>query len=298
MIHEIGNDRIRIRVKSLGAELTSLQHAGGFEYLWQGSEDSWTGQSPILFPVIGGLPEGRYTWQGKRYEMASHGFARKKEWQLLENESGADRLVLELIDDADTRAQYPFSFRLRIIYELRDSGFSLSYQVKNTGDGLLPFSIGGHPAFRCPLEEGKSFGDYQLTFERPEKTLRYMKGEALLTGEAREFVLEDGILPLDYKDYADCAVILRKFESRSITLEGRPGGISGRRSVKVDFDGFPDLGIWTHKNAKGPYICIEPWFGVDSTEEEEADSDFSTKTGMIQLPAGDEFKAGFRVDIT
>ncbi len=293
MIHEIGNDKIRIKVKSLGAELSSLQSADGHEYLWQGSENSWTGQSPVLFPVIGGLTNNSYTWQGKRYAMASHGFARKMNWQLLESESTTDCLVFELTDNEDSRAQYPFAFRLRLTYALRDNGFFLGYTVENTGDDVLPFSIGGHPAFCCPMENGYSFTDYQLRFEAPEDTRRYLKGD-LLTGETEPFRLENGVLPLDYETFSDCAIILREFASRTITLEGG----SNAHSVNVDFEGFPDLGIWTHMNAKGPFICIEPWFGVDSTVGVSGDEDFATKSGMNQLPPGAIFNAGFTVGVS
>ena len=53
MIYTLTKDRISIRVSSLGAELKSVC-LDGFEYLWQGDPTYWKGQSPILFPIIGG----------------------------------------------------------------------------------------------------------------------------------------------------------------------------------------------------------------------------------------------------
>ena len=75
MTREISNGYLVFGVESLGAELTSLRTVDGHEYLWQGSSESWMGRSPVLFPVIGGLPGGRYVLDGREYGMASHGFA-------------------------------------------------------------------------------------------------------------------------------------------------------------------------------------------------------------------------------
>ena len=64
------NDRIGIAADTLGAELTSLKTADGLELLWQGDDNHWKSRSPILFPVVGGLPDDQYELEDKRYKMA------------------------------------------------------------------------------------------------------------------------------------------------------------------------------------------------------------------------------------
>ena len=46
------NENVSVTLKSLGGELTSIKDASGTEYLWQGNPDFWSGQAPVLFPIV------------------------------------------------------------------------------------------------------------------------------------------------------------------------------------------------------------------------------------------------------
>jgi len=294
MIHKIGNKELVFGVKSFGAELTSLRSTDGFEYLWQGSPDSWNGRSPILFPIIGGLQNNRYSLDGREYGMASHGFARKKEWKLTE-QSGSS-LVFTLESDDETLALYPFRFKFRMSYSLHGPALEVSYKIENKDRKDMPFSVGGHPGFRCPLEEGCSFEDYHLRFTRPEKTLRHIKEGKLLTGKTEAFELPDGILKLNYETFRRGAVILSDFASDSIILERQNDPETGR-AIRMDFPGFTHLGLWTFPDSPQPYICIEPWFGMDSTSGRNSDENLRTKAGMKTLIPGEIFTSTFSLTI-
>ena len=39
------------------------------------------------------------------------------------------------------------------------------WKVENPNDKKMYFSIGGHPAFNCPLKEGEKQEDCQLVFD-------------------------------------------------------------------------------------------------------------------------------------
>lgn len=292
MVHEIENSSLKVGVDTLGAEMTFLRTSEGTDYLWPGSKDSWTGRSPVLFPVIGGLQDDQYCLGDRSYKMASHGFARRRQWSL--KDRGNHHLVFQLKADPETLADYPFDFRLRITYRIDGPGVTVEYGLRNSGNSPMPFSLGAHPAFRCPLEKGLKFDDYRLVFNRPENTVRFLKDGALLSGETVPFKLPDGILPLRHRDYEDGAIVLRKFASDSITLESARGS----RSVKVDFPGFTDLGIWTFGPSPAPFICIEPWFGSVSISGVPGDCDLRTKTGMRTLKAGEDFTAAFTISLT
>ena len=293
MTRRIRNESLEIGVDSMGAELSSLRTSDGHEYLWPGSTGSWTGRSPILFPIIGGLPGDSYFWKGRKYEMNSHGFARKSEWEFLENESASERLVFELTENESTLEQYPFPFRFRMKYTLNGASLAIDYDIVNTGNGEMPFSVGAHPGFRCPIEEGLAFSDYRLRFDGPVQTLRHLKEGKLLTGKTMPFELKEGLMPLNHDDFINGAIILRDSPTDSILLESEQGD----RSVRVDFPGFPDLGIWTFPDAPAPYICIEPWYGVDSTAGTREDGDFATKSGMMILSPGERFKSRFTTSV-
>ena len=55
------NENVSVTLKSLGAELTSIKDASGTEYLWQGNPEFWSGQAPVLFPIVGCLRNGTAT---------------------------------------------------------------------------------------------------------------------------------------------------------------------------------------------------------------------------------------------
>lgn len=289
MNYSIDNGILTVSVDSLGSELSSIKTTDGQEYLWQGATDSWMGRSPILFPIIGGLPDDSFVLDGKTYSMASHGFARKREWEKYQSEPASLTMILE--SDALTRDQFPFDFKFKMHYTLSGSKLEVKYDIENTGETELPFSVGGHPGFNCPLEDGFSFDDYQLRFDQAENTVRHLKEGKLLTGKTEAFKIPDGILPLNHSLFDRGAIILRDFESRSLILERKEGG----RSVSVDYTGFPDLGIWSFPAKPAPYICIEPWFGVDSTKGDDAD--LRKKSGIVFLEPGRHFEAQFSITI-
>ena len=77
------NEQLEIAVASLGAELQSIKDAQGKEYLWQADERFWPRHSPILFPIVCGLWNGKYRIDGFEYALERHGFARDSEFQLI-----------------------------------------------------------------------------------------------------------------------------------------------------------------------------------------------------------------------
>lgn len=289
MVHVIGNKVMKIGVDSLGSELTSIQTLDGFEYLWPGSAESWMGRSPLLFPVIGGLPDDKLILDGNEYAMQSHGFARKMDWKLLEG--GSDFLTFVLESGKETRRQYPFEFRFILRYRLKGFSLEVNYHIENLDENEMLFSVGGHPGFRCPLEEGLSFDDYHLRFDKPESTVRHMKEGNLLNGITEPFNLPDAKLALNHDLFKRGAIILRQFKSECLILESEKGS----RSLRVDFSGFPDLGIWSFPAKPAPFICIEPWFGVDSTVGD--DGDFRKKSGIVSLEPGGNFESLFVITV-
>lgn len=273
MLYHIDNERLFCTVDSFGAQLHSIKgRATKREYLWQGDPTVWYGQAPILFPIVGRLKGDAYRYQGAAYTMPKHGFARKSEFTPVLQER--DRIVLELRDSETTRVCYPFAFVLRAEFRLKGNALMASMTVKNAGPDAIYFSIGAHPGFNCAM------GDV-LRFSEPE-TLRseWIDGESLLAGDsypvlnsAKDITLHDHLFDKD-------ALILQGVKSRCLTLVR-----GGEDWVIFDLGAPPVLGIWARPAA--PYVCIEPWFGVNDGQEDTPD--FSQKRLINALTPGDTF---------
>ena len=139
------NENVSVTLKSLGGELTSIKDASGTEYLWQGNPDFWSGQAPVLFPIVGCLRNGTATiGDSKTCSFGRHGLARKLEFTLVS--SSETCAIYSLKADDSTKEQYPYDFELQMIYELTDHGVKVSHKVINHGDIVMPYCIGGHPA--------------------------------------------------------------------------------------------------------------------------------------------------------
>lgn len=71
MEQTLSNKLLTVTASSVGAELQSIRsNLTGHEYLLQGDPFYWKRRSPILFPIVGTV------WDGKEYAMNQHGFAR------------------------------------------------------------------------------------------------------------------------------------------------------------------------------------------------------------------------------
>ena len=69
MVYELSNEMLTAQFSDMGAELMSLKNnKTGQEYMWHGDKKYWGRRSPILFPMVGRLREGKYTYNGKEYK--------------------------------------------------------------------------------------------------------------------------------------------------------------------------------------------------------------------------------------
>lgn len=124
MKYVLNNGVLSVTVESLGAEPVSVS-AGGKERLWQNENGAWAGHAPVLFPVCGhfGIRLG-----GIEYPVRAHGFAKKKEFTLCAR--GEDFFELQIEEDSETLAVYPFRFAFTVRYALKGSALVVSYTVK------------------------------------------------------------------------------------------------------------------------------------------------------------------------
>ena len=282
MFYTIENDYLTAQINDAGAELHSIVNKeNGVEYLWQGNPDSWYGQSPVLFPFIGRLLDDKYRYNGKEYTMQKHGFARKRTFEVVSCEK--NEAVFVLRSDDTTRPDYPFEFELFVKFTLVGKVLRATHTVVNQTDGEMYFSLGGHPGFNCAM------GDY-LEFDLPEtldtetidsESIRIAEKTPVLRNEKRITITED--------IFKNDALILSGIRSKAVTLRSDKHD----RAVRFTFGDVPFLGIWAKPGA--PYVCIEPWCGVNDDRNKRAD--VSEKEGIVRLPKGGVFDLVYTAEI-
>ncbi|MDB5235914.1 MAG: hypothetical protein JWR44_2907 [Hymenobacter sp.] len=282
--------RCRATFSAHGAELISLvTSVNSLEYVWPGDPAVWARHAPVLFPLVGRLPNDAYQHEGQGYKLPQHGFARDQEFAVVHH--SPTELVFRLQHDETTRAVFPFAFELTISYILHDTQLTVRWDVRNPAlDQPLLFSIGAHPAVRCPLLPGEAFEDYYFEFDHPVTLERHLLQGGLLTGETAPVLREGHELPLSYELFADDALVFKHYDFTSLTLRSRKSA----HFARFRFDGFPYLGLWT-KGAGAGFVCVEPWHGIASPAGEPGE--LREKEGILTLEAGQVFSATYSVEV-
>ncbi len=234
-----------------GAELRSFKKADK-EYMWQADPAFWARTSPVLFPFVGAVNEGKFYYKEKAYPMGQHGFARDMDFTLVEKTENTCLYTLSSNDE--TLAKYPLPFTLTIGYELRDNALKVLWKVENPGTENLEFSIGAHPAFNCTLEE---------------TTIRIMKngmgkaafnnsvfGKGLLTAEKKDVPLEDGYMKLHANSFDGDAFVIEDGQTDCVEILDD----EKNKILSVSYTS-PLVGIWSPPTKNAPFLCIEPWYG-------------------------------------
>ncbi len=265
------------RIISKGAELKSYI-ADGKELMWCADEKYWGKTSPFLFPMIGNLRNGKTVINGKEYSISKHGFARDNEFVV---ENIADNTaVLSFESNDKTLESFPFDFKVTITYTLTEKTLEIAYAVENRSGGKMPYCIGAHPAFACD----KAFDSYKLVFAENETVNSpVMNLETRMWGDNNRIKRLDNSneYSLNYSLFDNDCVYFDTIKSKSCSL------VSGSEGVKVSWDGFETLGVWTPDHKEAPFVCIEPWCGCDDYDTDSGV--FSEKRG-IQLAAQGETK--------
>ena len=281
-ITTLSNGTIEAQINTSGAELCSLKSNSNREYIWEGNPAFWGKHSPVLFPIVGTLKNNTFCQNGVEYVLSRHGFAREMEFQLVTTcENSA---VFSIQSNSETLQKYPFEFELQIQYTLIGTTLELAYTVINKDKIAIPFSIGAHPAFALP----SNFEEYTLAFDKTEPLEYTLLENDLVSKQTKKIKTNTNKVPLTYELFKRDALIFKQLKSTALTIIEKENPI-----LKVRFDDFPNLGIWTKMDA--PFICIEPWFGYSDTTE--SNGNLFEKEGIIVLTTGSTFQAKFSIEI-
>ncbi|HHV32721.1 aldose 1-epimerase family protein [Caproiciproducens sp. LBM24188] len=292
MKYTLKNKELTVMFHTLGGELDSIRDNSGMEYLWQGDPKVWPGQAPVLFPIVGSIRDKKAIVGGnKTCCMERHGVARKKEFAFVGQTE--DTITFSLRADEETKARFPYDFELLIQYKLEGKNITVQYTVKNPNSEVLPFQIGGHPGFNCPLAADEKFEDYQVEFEYEETAdcPTPIPSSGLMDIDKRVRMLDhQKTLALNHDLFKVDALIFDQLKSRKVALRNPKTG----RGVQLSFADFKNLLVWSSNN-NGNFICLEPWNGL-TTGLDESDI-FEEKRGITLLAPGAEKSFSYTITI-
>ena len=257
----IENEYLKVTVTTWGAQVKSVvRKCDNVEHIWQADKSVWGYHAPILFPHTGKLVGGKLIAKGETYESSQHGFARTMEHEFVDQTD--DTIVLELCACEQTRARFPYEFRLVSIFTLENDTLHHTLTVENLDEEKMPFGIGYHPAFTIPFDGDHVASDYELRFSEMESpvclsclpTGLVQKEHYFLPSNINALVIDDQLFAND----SHCMVNLR---SRTLGIYEKGSG----RGVVCNIEEFPYTLLWS-KPGVPKFVCIEPWHSLPSPE--------------------------------
>ncbi|WGD34692.1 aldose 1-epimerase family protein [Olleya sp. YS] len=290
-MYQLSNNYLNIGVLPKGAELCQINAVNNNnQFMWHADPNIWGSFAPNLFPIIGCLKEDQYMFNNTKYTMPKHGFVRHNTDIKLVSQT-ENSLVFSLLYNEDLLKLFPFKFEFIITYTLKDNTLEVNHTVKNLDNQTIYFSVGGHPAFKCPLYKDEDYTDYSLVFETNETAETYLLNtqNGLLTDKTKPVFTTKNSIQLRPDIFNEDALIFKDLISKKVALVSKTHG----EILSVSLKDFDYLGIWAKPNA--PYVCIEPWLGI--ADHEQTTQQLTKKEGIITLPANKTFSASYNIQI-
>lgn len=298
MRYFLENENLKVEIESFGAELKSIvDKKTSQEYMWEADPAFWGKTSPVLFPFIGKLEGAGYRYQGKRYSIEKHGFARDMEFCPAEQKT--DSITFFIESNEDTLKKFPFPFRLELSYCLEGKTVVESWKISNKGSETMYFNMGGHPAFACPPKSGEKEAGTKRTdcfvklYSEVKDTVNSKEidvSDGLLTGVSFPVETEGGMIRVTEHLFDKDALCLEQQGVHAIGL----CDASGEEYVRLEAD-CPVWGIWSVPDSNASYICLEPWWGICDSQGYAGSIEERPHTNAVE--AGNVWEQSFRIVI-
>jgi galactose mutarotase-like enzyme len=235
----------------------------GKELLYLNSETFYNqdqnvrGGIPILFPISGQLANGSYEWQGTTYKMKNHGVARTSSWEVVgTNESDGASITLQLTSSAETRAAYPFDFKVVFTYVLKEGKLSILQEYINLSDEDMPIYAGFHPYFKTSNKNITYDTNATRYYDYNDDQTKEIKGSIDLTH------LKESAVLLDATD-------------NQIGFEVNAGKVALEYGPE-----FKYIVLWTEEDKE--FVCVEPWMAKTG--------ELNKKEELVMIPPKESVK--------
>jgi galactose mutarotase-like enzyme len=241
--HPTCGDSLRL-VPERGGLVTGWR-SGGREWLYLDEARfadptlSVRGGIPVLFPICGNLPGDRLPLPQGDTTLRQHGFARDLPWTL-EPLADGEGVALTLVDDATSRAAFPFAFALRLELRLGAGSLTIAARVSHTGPPEappMPFSLGFHPYFRVSDPAAVELVGL------PERCFDHLSQTEVATSSQLER-LGAGV------------DLLARPLGTAVTLRDPAAGTTLSLELTAPLD---RVVVWS--DPPRPMVCLEPWSG-------------------------------------
>ena len=283
MEYTIENSRLKVTVATAGAQLKSVvRKEDGTEHIWQADPAVWGYHAPILFPYAGKLKDGILTAKGKDFDGSrQHGFARNLEHSLVHQDENT--ILLELTDNPETLALWPYRFRLISAFTLEGDTLHHTLTVESRDEEEMPFGIGYHPAFRIPFDGNHTFRDYELRFDQIESPICLDQCGCGLIGKNHYYLGKNlNCIDVDEHLFDNDSHCMTGLSSKTLGLYEKDTG----RAVVCSIGSFPYVLIWS-KPGQPHFVCIEPWNSLPSPID--GGTDWNEKPAAAILAPGESW---------
>ena len=273
----IKNEYLEVYINKMGAELEKVL-VNNNNILWE-RNDTWKGQSPILFPICGGLKEGIYLYDNQKYEMPRHGLARRRMFEVKELDN--DHAVFSLKYDNDTLKIYPFKFELLVKYSLDKKSLNLEFEIINLDDKPLLASIGIHPGFKISVLKELLGDDLKIAFSNHFATQQFFNEKGLVNN-IKPKNLDNISLGEFIKEFKQNETI--SYQEQGIVLSGSNGSLIIKHDMKY-------MVFWQGESLD--LLCIEGWDGLP--DEVISNNQFAEKKDIIIV--NNRIKRKYQIEI-
>lgn len=147
----------------------------------------------------------------------------------------------------------------------------------------MPFFIGAHPGFNCPINPELDFNDYKVRFEKKEDLELYdneLESGLVNRNNLRKCNFSGNEVPLSHNLFKNDTLIFYNSNSHKVRLcsEKDP------HSIEVLYDDFRNLLIWSSAN-NGKFVALEPMNGISTFTDES--NIFEEKEQVLWLNSND-----------
>lgn len=281
---------LRIVVSRLGAELISLRLGEGNE-TWRGflhrDDDlappatGWANHATVMGYFLHRLKDGRSLYRGREIAGGTHSFLRGKEWRFNGSQTAEGRLIYEMRREDFTETEYPLAVSLTLTYALEGAAVRVTFAFTNHEPTLAAhIGFGLHPGFAISDWAGAHL-------EMPAGVYRrHFSPTNHLSGVTQTFHFGGGEMPFEREKLPGSFILeLVDVPERIFKFCDLFSG----RIVEFDFSDVPYLTLWSDG---GPFLCVEPCWGLTDHEEQRA---FEDKEGIHVICAGGEMERSFRM---